>query len=245
MVSERRIAANRRNARKSTGPRSSIGKRRTSRNAYSHGLTASATPKAKYTKRIEKLARKIAGNTTDVVILECARDAAHAEFDLAQIRRVKIALIERMSAFGELEALEVLQLEAPERIKAWRTVVNFVDRLMRGRPITPEQELGLIEADAILDRVRTLVGLDLVLGVHKYMKFMKSVIQGTAILPEQAEAAATMPSAQSERLAEAVRRALPELLKLDRYERRAAAARERSVRAIGSRMKSLQQLLVV
>jgi hypothetical protein len=205
VVSERRIAANCRNARKSTGPRSSIGKKRTSRNAYRHGLTASAISRAKYTKRIEKLARKIAGNTTDVVILECARDAAQAEFDLAQIRRVKVALIERMSAFGELEALEVLQLEAPERFKPWRTVVNFVDRLMRGRPITPDQELGLIEADAILDRVRTLVGLDLVLGVRKYMKFMKSVIQRTAILPEQAEAAATMPSAQSERLAEAVR----------------------------------------
>lgn len=50
------------------------------------------------------MARKIAGNTVDVAILECARDAAQAELDLAQIRRIKVALIERMSAFGEFQA---------------------------------------------------------------------------------------------------------------------------------------------
>jgi hypothetical protein len=104
MASERQIAANRRNARKSTGPRSSAGKRRTSRNSYRHGFSASVTPDAEHAKRIERLARKIAGNATDVVILKCARDAAQAELDLAQIRRVKVALIERMMAFGEFQA---------------------------------------------------------------------------------------------------------------------------------------------
>jgi hypothetical protein len=51
-----------------------------------------------------EVARKIAGDAPGMVILECARDAAQAELDLAQIGRVKVALIERMSAFGELEA---------------------------------------------------------------------------------------------------------------------------------------------
>jgi hypothetical protein len=57
------------------------------------------------------------------------------------------------------------------------------------------------------------------------------------IVPTPIEASATMPSEQAERLAEAVRRALPELLKLDRYEHRAAALRERSVRFILDRRK--------
>jgi hypothetical protein len=56
--------------------------------------------------------------------------------------------------------------------------------------------------------------------------------RGIEIVPIAVEAATTMPSAEPERLTEAVRRALPELVKLDRYERRAAAARERSIRAI-------------
>lgn len=40
MVSRRKIAANRRNAEKSTGPRSSAGKARSRGNALTHGLTA-------------------------------------------------------------------------------------------------------------------------------------------------------------------------------------------------------------
>src|SRR4029453_19525975 len=40
MTSLKQIEANRRNAFKSTGPRSEEGKRRASRNAFRHGLTA-------------------------------------------------------------------------------------------------------------------------------------------------------------------------------------------------------------
>ena len=40
------------------------------------------------------------------------------------------------------------------------------------------------------------------------------------IAPLPVKPAPVMPEAEPERLAEAVRRALPELLKLDRYERR-------------------------
>lgn len=183
VASERKIAANRRNARKSTGPRSSVGKKRTSRNSYRHGLTARATLSAERTKRIERLARKIAGNGTDVIILECARDAAQAELDLAQIRRVKVALIERMLAFGELQA--------PQAFGSVNQVKHVLNAFDRGR----------------------------------------------VTIPIPVQAGATIPSAEPARLAEAVRRVLPELLKLDRYERRAAAVRERAVRAIRGRVK--------
>ena len=40
MASERQVSANRRNATLSTGPRTVIGKHRTRRNAFKHGLTA-------------------------------------------------------------------------------------------------------------------------------------------------------------------------------------------------------------
>ena len=43
------------------------------------------------------------GKTTDPVVLECSHSIAHAELDLARIRRVKVALIERMLAFGEFD----------------------------------------------------------------------------------------------------------------------------------------------
>jgi hypothetical protein len=103
MASERQIAANRRNARKSTGPRSGAGRKRASRNAYRHGLTLNITSTAAFAEQLDKLVRKIAGNTDDAITLERAREIAQAELDLARVRRAKVALIQRARAFGELD----------------------------------------------------------------------------------------------------------------------------------------------
>ena len=48
-----------------------------------------------------------------------------------------------------------------------------------------------------------------------------------------------MPATEPERSVEAVRRALPELLKLERYEQRAAARRERSSEVIKGRVTAV------
>ena len=164
MATERQIAANRRNARKSTGPRSRAGKRRASRNSYRHGFSYGVAAVAEFTKHVEALAQKIAGRAADAVTLEIARSIARAELDLAQIRRTKVAVIARMY------------------------VTRFLTSIDRGLP------------------------LSLTVPV-----------------------APSMPSSELERSAEAVRRALPELLKLDRYERRATARRDRASRQIIAR----------
>ena len=114
MASERQIAANRRNARKSTGPRSGAGRKRASHNAYRHGLTLSITSSAAYAKQLDTLVRKIAGDSEDAIVLERARAIAQAELDLARVRRVKVALIERASAFGELDPAVGLQQCYPD-----------------------------------------------------------------------------------------------------------------------------------
>ena len=181
MASERQIAANRRNARKSTGPRSGAGMKRASRNAYRHGLTLSITSTAAFAKQLDKLVREIAGDTKDAIMLERARAIAQAELDLAQVRRVKVALIERASAFGELDppTLTVIQM------------IRFLNAFDRGRPI----------------------------------------------VPKPIDSSATMPSQEPYRSAEAVRRVLPELRKLDRYEHRAAVRRDRAVLGLFGRAK--------
>ena len=56
------------------------------------------------------LVRKIAGNSKNEIILEHARAAAQAELDLARVPQAKIALIERVSALGSLDALRFLAL---------------------------------------------------------------------------------------------------------------------------------------
>ena len=111
MPSERQIAANRRNARKSTGPRSGAGKNRSRRNAYRHGLTVSITSSEGFAKQLDKLAREIAGDTEYPILLERARAIAQAELDLARVRRAKVALVERASAFGELDPPQLTSQE--------------------------------------------------------------------------------------------------------------------------------------
>jgi hypothetical protein len=184
MASEWQIAANRRNARKSTGPRSGAGRKRASRNAYRHGLTLNISSTAAFAKQLDRLARKIAGDTEDEIVLERARAFAQAELELARARRAKIALIERASAFGELD---------PPQLTATR--IGHLNALLRGRETKP--------------------------------------IDGSA----------AMPSQEPERSAEAVRRVLPELRKLDRYERRAAAQRDRAVLELSDRRKCVDHNL--
>jgi hypothetical protein len=121
MTSERRKAANRRNAAKSSGPRSSAGRRRASRNSYRHGLAASFPSTAEQARRVEKLARKIVGDTANPLILEHARAAAQAQFDLVQVRRVRVAMIEQVLALGlagiasPVETAPILPLAEPDR----------------------------------------------------------------------------------------------------------------------------------
>ena len=77
MTNERQTSANRRNARKSTGPDLIAGKKRASRNAYRHGLTSTMTLSGAYGKEREKLAVKsFRGTPRNPVILQRARAVA-------------------------------------------------------------------------------------------------------------------------------------------------------------------------
>jgi hypothetical protein len=123
MATERQIAENRRNARKSSGPRSRAGKRRASRNSYRHGLSCDVGGAPEFAKQVESLARKIAGRGADAVTFEIARSVARAEFELAQIRRVQVALIARMSEFGEFEVSTPLG-----SFRQIKRILNLIDR---------------------------------------------------------------------------------------------------------------------
>jgi hypothetical protein len=96
MASEKQIAANRANALKSTGPRTSAGRATSSRNAYRHGLSV---PMAPDSEQVESLAQAIAGETAGEEQpeaarqdqLEAARALAEAQLELKRIREAKVA----------------------------------------------------------------------------------------------------------------------------------------------------------
>jgi hypothetical protein len=91
MATERQIEANRRNAQKSTGPRSASGKKQSSKNAYKHG---SSTPTSIKVVEVETLAGQIAGPAKDRKLSEFARAIAEADIRLKEIGNWKIAIIE-------------------------------------------------------------------------------------------------------------------------------------------------------
>jgi hypothetical protein len=96
MATERQIAANRRNALHSKGPRSIGGKKRASRNSIRHGFNSTRTlPDAGSIRAGERLARKFFGAE---IFPENASNSAQAEFALARVRQLKVILIEGLSA---------------------------------------------------------------------------------------------------------------------------------------------------
>ena len=101
VASEKQIAANRANGSRSCGPRSPQGKGRASHNSVRHGLTTRQSC-AGYLAELDELAFRIAGPCANPMICEFARTAAEAELELARVRGVKTALIERSSVLGGL-----------------------------------------------------------------------------------------------------------------------------------------------
>jgi hypothetical protein len=167
VASERQIAANRRNAAKSTGPRTAVGKSRARSNALHHGLTRSLFANADTAQAIEDLAREIAGHRDDVFMLAQAQVVAEYEVELARIRFVKVALIERAMSLGT-----------------------------KGPAIKTKFIAERFSASAAQDN------------------------------PKNTELSETMLTTV------AVQRALPELRKIQRYEQRAAAQRDRALREL-------------
>jgi len=89
MTSARKRCANRRNARKCTGPRTAAGKARSARNALRHGLARSARLDLELMRAIATLARAIAGEGASDQRRKCADRIAAAHVEVMRVRRAK------------------------------------------------------------------------------------------------------------------------------------------------------------
>jgi hypothetical protein len=89
MTTARKIAANRQNARASTGPKSAAGKARSARNARRYGLSIPIWRDRSLASEAEALAREIAGDGASPEILELARRVAEAQIDIIRVRKTR------------------------------------------------------------------------------------------------------------------------------------------------------------
>ena len=93
MISERKIAANRENAKKSTGPRTARGRSRASRNALRHGLEGVNFGDSGLADEVERMAKAICKDGTDPFRFEQAIIIAESQILLARVRAARIAAI--------------------------------------------------------------------------------------------------------------------------------------------------------
>src|SRR5215212_2258248 len=110
MASAAKIAANRRNAQKSTGPRSAAGKARARYNALEHGLTIPISQDARVADQITTLASELCEESTAPLAHDLALRAAEAELELVRVRRARVCLIN--STAERLEARSLLERAA-------------------------------------------------------------------------------------------------------------------------------------
>ena len=96
MNSERKIEANRRNAQRSTGPRSASGKMRVRRNALRHGLAALVIKDPLIPAEVDQLATAISSNDVDGVDRQQALIMAGCEVTLRHVRVARAQLMEQL-----------------------------------------------------------------------------------------------------------------------------------------------------
>ena len=97
MATDKQIAANRANCKRSTGPKTAAGQSKSSRNAFRHGLSLPLSADPQTQANIEALAEAMAGDTATAEQLGVARQFAAAHLDLTRIRNACAQVTSKLS----------------------------------------------------------------------------------------------------------------------------------------------------
>jgi hypothetical protein len=92
MATAKQMAANRANARLSTGPKTALGRFNSSRNAFRHGLSGPLRIEGATAMKIEIMARALAEGS-NAEWLAAAREMAELQLELSRIRGVRKKLM--------------------------------------------------------------------------------------------------------------------------------------------------------
>ena len=95
IASDRKRASNKRNAIKSTGPKSDLGKRRAAKNALRHGLAVPVASLAAFQDDIEALAILISQSVGHEFVTDLSRQAAEAQIEIIRCRKLRASILSR------------------------------------------------------------------------------------------------------------------------------------------------------
>jgi hypothetical protein len=138
MQRDRKIKANRANARASTGPQSARGRARSARNAFRHGLSTLVQSDQLLCEQVQALTRQIAGSDTSVHTHILAHKIAEAQVDLLRVRTARHRLLS--------EELSNPDYVSPTTmLKQFRAVLHFA-RVFGADKLLPEDLLEFVES---------------------------------------------------------------------------------------------------
>jgi len=224
MSSERKVTANRINGQKSNGPRTKTGKAKTSRNALQHGLAAIDHCQLTPSGEIARLAKAICGDDCDPALLAQAQVVARNEIVLRAIREQQVAVVER------LRDPSAVALAEPDNRR----------QLVKARAAQADHAEKAIELllPKVLEKYRDrLEPRDFDPTSYRY----ELVPLGVKVLleepdPEEEQRALDLARKQIEQEQrdeyEALEAAVPDLIRLERYERRAWSRQRRAIREL-------------
>lgn len=163
MTSAKKIAANRANARASTGPKTASGKARAAKNASRHGLSVSVEDIPEFSEQLVEFTNILAGAGASSKRRLCAKVLAAAQLDVMRVRSVRHGGLLRayadagyISPSAELSSADLLWI-----IK-YRDLNNLPPRIERKYelqfelPRAGDTRLTTI----IVDRLKTLKALE-------------------------------------------------------------------------------------
>ncbi len=201
MSSVKQVAANRKNGGKSRGPRSLAGKARSSRNAFRHGLAGFNGRNPKLFDQIEQIAMAICRGESNPMLFEQALLIAENELWLRCVRAERVAAVERLRDSTAIALARGDNSLALGRARA-KEGAQAYDELVRFNPEFVIEMYG---------------------GIVPPKKKRKKKNE----LPEPPWNPKPVVDRDEH---DAVREAIPDLMRLLRYERRAWSRRKRAVR---------------
>ncbi|GAC1558059.1 MAG: hypothetical protein NVS2B5_20450 [Beijerinckiaceae bacterium] len=125
----RRVRANRENARRSTGPKTSAGKKRSSQNALKHGLARPLSASPQLAIRVAELAEALAGPQASDGRREVAYDLAEARVDVERGRIAHETILQHHASENGGHKCAAMAASENEAMPAFLVSATAVERL--------------------------------------------------------------------------------------------------------------------
>jgi hypothetical protein len=161
VTSERKIRANRANARASTGPITARGRSRAARNALRYALSLPVYSDPVWSEELEALARKFVGTDANPEIRELAHRIAEAQIDLHRVRHVRHQILSQALSDTDYESEAMLGKKAALAIRILRRSdldTPMLDEVMEFLSSKPEGPNKF--ATILADKARQLLALN-------------------------------------------------------------------------------------